>query len=112
MVEKLHQRGVAKVIVHSSKDYDLCNIGAIRQLLLDAAYPGNNGQRTAVDMVIYPAARCGGIGANQAHPAAFFYDNLMMGVQLLHESWRAGVGKFVSIGTICAYPKFTPVPSA
>ena len=51
-----------------------------------------------------------GIGANRAHPAEYFYDNLMMGVQLLHEAWRAGVGKFVAIGTVCAYPKFTPVP--
>jgi nucleoside-diphosphate-sugar epimerase len=50
------------------------------------------------------------IGANRAHPADFFYDNLMMGVQLMHEAWRAGVSKFVAIGTVCAYPKYTPVP--
>jgi GDP-L-fucose synthase len=52
----------------------------------------------------------GGIGANREHQAEFFYDNLQMGTQLIHESWRAGVNKFVAIGTVCAYPKFTPVP--
>jgi len=52
----------------------------------------------------------GGIGANREHPGEFFYDNLMMGAQLMHESWKAGVGKFVAVGTVCAYPKFTPVP--
>ena len=63
-------------------------------------------------MVIHLAARVGGIGANLEHPAEFFYDNLMMGAPLLHESWVAGVEKFVALGTICCYPKFTPVPSA
>jgi GDP-L-fucose synthase len=62
------------------------------------------------DVVIHLAANVGGIGANQAHPAEFFHDNLMMGVQMLHESWKAGVEKFVAIGTVCSYPKFTPVP--
>jgi GDP-L-fucose synthase len=61
-------------------------------------------------LVIHAAALVGGIGANLAHPAEFFYDNLMMGTLLLHESWRAGVEKFVALGTVCAYPKFTPVP--
>jgi GDP-L-fucose synthase len=61
-------------------------------------------------MVIHLAARVGGIGANREHPADFFYDNLMMGVPLLHESWAAGVEKIVALGTICCYPKFTPVP--
>lgn len=61
-------------------------------------------------MVIHLAAKVGGIGANQEHPAEFFYDNLMMGVQLVHESWKAGVEKMVLLGTVCAYPKFTPVP--
>jgi GDP-L-fucose synthase len=56
------------------------------------------------------AARVGGIGANRAHPAEFFYDNLMMGVPLMHEAWKAGVEKFVALGTVCAYPKHTPVP--
>jgi GDP-L-fucose synthase len=61
-------------------------------------------------IVIHLAARVGGIGANREHPAEFFYDNLMMSVPLLHESWVAGVDKFVALGTICCYPKFTPVP--
>ncbi|OPY90467.1 MAG: GDP-L-fucose synthase [Syntrophus sp. PtaU1.Bin208] len=62
------------------------------------------------DIVIHLAARVGGIGFNQANPATLFYENLMMGVQLLHEGWLQGIEKFVGIGTICAYPKFTPVP--
>jgi GDP-L-fucose synthase len=62
------------------------------------------------DIVIHLAAVVGGIGANRAEPGRFFYENLMMGVQLMHESHLAGVKKFVAIGTICAYPKFTPVP--
>jgi GDP-L-fucose synthase len=61
-------------------------------------------------MVIPLAARVGGIGANREHPADFFYDNMMMGAQLFHECWRAGVKKFVAVGTVCAYPKHTPVP--
>ena len=61
-------------------------------------------------IVIHLAGRVGGIAANQAHPAEFFYDNLLMGAQLLHESWEAGVGKFVAVGTVCGYPKFTPAP--
>ena len=67
-------------------------------------------QEATPDIIIHLAARVGGIGANRAHPAEYFYDNLMMGVQLLHEAWQAGVEKFVAIGTVCAYPKYTPVP--
>lgn len=63
-----------------------------------------------VDLVIHLAAHVGGIGINRAKPGEFFYDNLMMGVQLLHESYAAGVPKFVAIGTVCAYPKFAPIP--
>ena len=59
--------------------------------------------------IIHLAAQVGGIGANRAHPAEFFYDNLIMGTQLLHHAWLTGVPKFVAIGTICSYPKFTPV---
>jgi len=62
------------------------------------------------DLIIHLAAQVGGIGANREHPAEFFYNNLMMGVQLMHRAWETGVGKFVAIGTICAYPKFTPIP--
>ncbi len=62
------------------------------------------------NIVIHLAAKVGGIGANLAHPAEFFYENLMMGSQLLHECWRSAIDKFVAVGTVCAYPKFTPVP--
>jgi GDP-L-fucose synthase len=61
-------------------------------------------------VVIHLAAHVGGIGANREHPAEFFYDNLLMGVELMHQAWQNGVGKFIAIGTVCAYPKFTPVP--
>src|SRR5450756_2096844 len=61
-------------------------------------------------VILHLAAHVGGIGANREHPAEFFYDNLMMGVQLMHEAWKRGVGKFVALGTVCAYPKYTPVP--
>ena len=62
------------------------------------------------DLVFHLAARVGGIGANREHPAEFFYDNLMMGVQLVHECWKRGIEKAILLGTVCAYPKFTPVP--
>ena len=100
VVEKLRERKAADIFVPRSKDYDLRDIGAIRRMLSDAR----------PQIVIHLAARVGGIGANRAHPAEFFYDNLTMGVQLLHESWRTGVQKWVAVGTVCAYPKFTPVP--
>ena len=100
VVEQLRQRGAREVVVPRSRDYDLVDGDAVRRLLTD----------TRPDVIIHLAAKVGGIGANREHPADFFYDNLMMGVQLMHESWRAGVGKFVAIGTVCAYPKFTPVP--
>jgi GDP-L-fucose synthase len=64
----------------------------------------------APDVLIHLAAHVGGIGANRKYPAEFFYDNLMMGAPLMHEAWRNGVEKFVAIGTVCAYPKYTPVP--
>ena len=100
VVEKLHARGADEVFVPLHEAYDLREHDAICRLLEDAR----------PDIIIHLAARVGGIGANQAHPAEFFYDNLMMGVPLMHESWRAGVEKFVALGTICCYPKYTPVP--
>jgi len=87
-------------MVPRSKDYDLRKLDAIQALLRDAE----------PNVVIHLAARGGGIGANRAHGAEFFYDNLVMGTQLMHESWQRGIEKFVAIGTVCAYPKFTPVP--
>jgi len=104
VVRKLQERGAQEIIVPRKAQYDLTQIAAVRQLLADTARP------EPVDMVIHLAARVGGIGANRAHPAEFFYDNLMMGASLFHESWRAGIEKFVALGTICAYPKFTPLP--
>ena len=104
VVRKLHARGAGAVVVPRQEEYDLTQIEAVRQLLADAAQPG------PVDMVIHLAAKVGGIGANRARPAEFFYDNLMMSVPLRHESCRAGVAKIVATGTICAYPKFAPIP--
>jgi GDP-L-fucose synthase len=111
VVEKLEQRGAAEIIVPRSKDYDLRDINAIRRLLHDVSVKSEiRNPKSEIDVVIHLAARVGGIGANRAHPAEFFYDNLMMSVPLFHEAWRAGVGKFMAIGTVCAYPQYTPVP--
>jgi GDP-L-fucose synthase len=102
VVEKLCERGAAEVLVPRSRHYDLRSADAIRRMLADLR----------PDVVVHLAARVGGIGANRAHPAEFFYDNLMMGVQLFHECWRAGVEKFTSVGTVCSYPKFARIPFA
>jgi GDP-L-fucose synthase len=88
------------LFVARSHEYNLVDGAAVRRLLRD----------TRPHVVIHLAAKVGGIGANREQPAAFFYENLMMGVQLMHEAWRAGVEKVVAIGTVCAYPKHTPVP--
>jgi len=100
VVSTLQKRGATQVFVPRSRDYDLRRLDDVRRLLSDAR----------PHVVIHLAARVGGIGANLAHPAEFFYDNLMMGAPLLHESWVHGVEKFVALGTVCAYPKFTQVP--
>jgi GDP-L-fucose synthase len=100
LVNKLRKRGAVEIFVPSQDQYDLVQPDAVARLMADAQ----------PDMVIHLAAHVGGIGANREHPAEFFYDNLMMGVQLMHESWKCGVDKFVAIGTVCAYPKFTPLP--
>lgn len=100
VVEALTARGCQNVFVPRSREYDLVDMSAVRRLLDDAR----------PDVIIHLAARVGGILANQQNPGRFFYDNLMMGVQLLDESRRFGVEKFVATGTICAYPKHTPVP--
>ncbi len=83
-----------------SKDYDLRREEAVRRLFAEVK----------ATMVIHMAAVVGGIGANRAHPGQFFYDNLMMGASLMEQARQAGIAKFVAIGTICAYPKFTPIP--
>jgi GDP-L-fucose synthase len=100
VVEQLHARGAAEVFVPRSKAYDLRTPHGREQLLNDAN----------PDVIIHLAARVGGIGANRAHPAEFFYDNLMMGVPFMHEAWQRGIEKFVAAGTVCAYPKFAPIP--
>ena len=100
VIEALKQRGASEVYVPTLEEYDLVQPADI-QRMYDTARP---------DIVIHLAALAGGIGANRARPADFFYINLMMGVQLMHEAWKRGVGKFVAIGTVCAYPKFTPTP--
>jgi GDP-L-fucose synthase len=100
LVEKLQERGCKEIFVPRSKEYDLVEMEAVRRLYRDAK----------PDIVIHLAARVGGIGANRANPAKFFYDNLMMGVQMMEIGRQVGVEKFVAIGTVCAYPKFTPIP--
>ncbi|HEX5707252.1 MAG TPA: GDP-L-fucose synthase [Pyrinomonadaceae bacterium] len=101
IVERLRAfEGVEEVFVPRSREYDLVKVEDIRRLLADAR----------PDLVIHLAAVVGGIGANQKNPGRFFYENLMMGTQLIEESRLAGVRKFVALGTVCAYPKFTPTP--
>lgn len=100
LIEDLRSRGAENIFIPKRKDYDLVDRDAIKRMLADSD----------PDVIIHLAAHVGGIGANQEYPAEFFYDNLMMGVQLLHQAYERGVEKFVAIGTVCAYPKFTPVP--
>lgn len=100
VVTQLRARGCPTIIVPRSGDYDLVEMSAVKRLYDDAA----------PDLVIHLAARVGGIGANQANAGKFFYDNLMMGTQLMEMGRRRGLKKFVALATICAYPKFTPVP--
>jgi GDP-L-fucose synthase len=100
VVEKLKEKSVSEVFIPRSSEYDLRQSDGIAEMLND--FDAN--------MVIHLAALAGGIGANRARPAEFFYDNLMMGVPLLHQAWEKGVGKFVAVGSICSYPKFTPIP--
>ncbi len=100
LVESLTSRGAQSIVCPRSKDYDLRRSIAVRRLL----------EEHRPDIVLHLAARTGGIGANRSRPAEYFYDNLMMGVPLLHESWRCGVRKFVAVGSVCSYPKHTPIP--
>jgi len=100
VVEQLRTKGCRQIIVPRSRDYDLVEMEAVRRLYAD----------TTPDVLIHLAARVGGIGANQANPGRFFYENLMMGSQLIEIGRQRGLGKLVAIGTICAYPKFAPIP--
>jgi len=100
VVRKLEERQCHEIFVPRSRDYDLVRMEAVERLYVDAR----------PDVVVHLAARVGGIGANMRNPGSFFYENLLMGVQLIEQGRLHGIEKFVAIGTICAYPKFTPVP--
>jgi len=100
VVKKLKKRGATEIFVPRSREYDLTTEEAVRRLYQDAR----------PEVAIHLAAQVGGIGANRANPGKFFYDNMMMGVMLMEYARRFGIGKFVAVGTICAYPKFAPVP--
>lgn len=100
LIRRLKEHGAREIFVPQYPEYDLVREADIIRMI-DTAKP---------DIIIHLAAKVGGIGANREKPGEFFYDNLMMGVQLIHQSWLKGVEKFVAIGTICAYPKYTPIP--
>jgi len=100
LVEKLKQRGCRQPFVPLIEDYDLRTEEGVGRFLQDSK----------PDVIIHLAAVVGGIGANRENPGSFLYDNLIMGARLIEESRLAGVSKFICLGTICAYPKFTPVP--
>ena len=100
VVERLKGRGTKEVSVPSHAQYDLRRLDAVERMYRDMR----------PDIVIHLAAVVGGIGANRERPGEFFYDNLMMGAQLMEVGRLKSIEKFVAIGTVCAYPKFTPVP--
>ncbi len=100
LIRRLKEHGAKEIFVPQYPEYDLVREAEIIRMI-DTAKP---------DIIIHLAAKVGGIGANREKPGEFFYDNLMMGVQLIHQAWLKGVEKFVAIGTICAYPKYTPIP--
>jgi GDP-L-fucose synthase len=108
VIEKLKHRGVTaeRIFIPRIEEYNLVDPADIKRMYSDSL----QGIDPKNAVIIHLAANVGGIGANMAHPADFFYDNLMMGVELMHQAYKNGVGKFVAIGTVCAYPKFTPVP--
>ncbi len=127
IIEKLVQRSAADILVPRIEHYNLVDRDDVRRMLDDAALapdlrpahlrpstfdlqPSTFRPQPSDFVILHLAARVGGIGANREHPAEFFYDNLMMGAELMHQAWQRGVGKFVALGTVCAYPKFTPVP--
>lgn len=99
VVRRLQSMGAATVVIRK-RDYDLTHESDVKRCLRD----------NPCAMVIHLAAKVGGIGANRAEPGGFFYDNLLMGALLMEHSRRMGVEKFVQLGTICAYPRLTPVP--
>jgi GDP-L-fucose synthase len=100
VVRRLQQAGATEIFVPRSRDYDLRERDGVDRALATGR----------PDLVIHLAAVVGGIGANRENPGRFFYENAMMGIELMEQARLAGVGKFVQIGTVCSYPKFTPVP--
>src|SRR5512138_17402 len=100
VVDELRRRGARDVFVPRSAEYDLVDMEAVKRLYRDAR----------PTLVLHLAAKVGGIGANRDNPGRFFYENLMMGVQLIEVGRQVGLKKLVALGTICAYPKFCPVP--
>lgn len=100
VVDRLRELGCREVIVPRRSEWDLTSESAVRRLYAE----------TRPEMVLHLAAEVGGIGANRENPGRFFYANLAMGLHLIEEARKSGVAKFVQVGTICAYPKFTPVP--
>ena len=100
VVAALEARGCRSVTVPRSREYDLRERSAVQRLYRDAK----------PDLVIHLAAIVGGIGANRANPGRFFYDNAIMGIESLEQARLAGIAKYVGVGTICSYPKVTPVP--
>ncbi|MFA5276481.1 MAG: NAD-dependent epimerase/dehydratase family protein, partial [Candidatus Omnitrophota bacterium] len=100
LVSRLKERGCQNIFIPCIEDYDLVSMDAVKRLYADAS----------PDIVIHLAAQVGGIGANRENPGKFFYDNLMMGVQMMEVGRQKGIEKFVALGTVCAYPKFSPVP--
>ena len=100
VVRELENKDCKKVFTPLIQDYDLRDLQDIKRLLKDAK----------ADIIIHLAAVVGGIGANRENPGSFFYDNLIMGIQLIEQARLSNIEKFVAIGTICCYPKFTPVP--
>ena len=100
VVEKLKEHGCQNIFIPRAEDYNLVEMGAVKMAYNDAN----------PDIVIHLAAKVGGIGANEENPGKFFYDNLMMGAQMMEYGRLFGIEKFVALATICSYPKFTPVP--
>ena len=98
LVQMLKEKNPKKITIPDSKKYDLRNVDNCKSVLQD------------IDVVFHLAAKVGGIGLNQSKPGELFYDNLMMGVNLMEEARKNKIEKFISLGTICSYPKFTPIP--
>jgi GDP-L-fucose synthase len=100
LVRQLREAGATEIFIPRVEDYDLRKLSDIDRALADGR----------PNLVIHLAAVVGGIGANRENPGRFFYDNAIMGIQLIEQARGAGVAKFIALGTVCAYPKFTPVP--